>query len=126
MPTNRSEREDVAIEGATRNPADQPAGDYETKRLAELEKEIPLLDEAMADVRHRIERVVENHPQQRTTFSNGHPAVRVGAMELRHPDLRALETALDNLVQQWNSTLAEFAGLKVKMSRGESAADVAF
>ena len=85
---------------------------YPARRLAELEEKIPLLVKAMADARHSIERFVENHPEQRTTFSNGHPTVRVGAMELRHPDLRALEAELDCLVTRWQATLNEFAVLK--------------
>lgn len=98
--------------------ADHSIDSYTATRLTELEEEIPRIDKAMADVRHSIEKFVESHPQQRTTFSNGLPAVRVGAMELRHPDLRELETALDNLVLRWHATLAEFANVKAKVPRG--------
>jgi hypothetical protein len=91
---------------------------YETKRLAELEKEIPLLDKAMMDARHRIEQFVERNPQQRTTFANGLLVGRIGVMELRHPELRALENELDDLVLRWHETLAEYAALKQKRKGG--------
>jgi hypothetical protein len=99
---------------------------YETKRLAELEEEIPRIDAAMEDARHRIEKFVERNPQCRTIFAHRLPAVRIGGMELRHPDLRALESELDNLVLRWHAVLAEFADLKAKMSRRESTAAVSF
>ena len=105
---------------------DHSTDTYTATRLAELEKEIPLLDKAMADVRHRIEQFVTLHPQQRTTFANGLLVGRIGGMELRHPDLRALESELDALVMRWHTTLAEFAGVKVKLNRGESTAAVSF
>ena len=114
--TNPSERNgaDQGVD-AMRITADQPVDNYPTKRLKELQEEIPLLDKAMADARHRIERFVENHPQQRTTFTNGVLVGRIGAMELRHPDLRAAESELDNLVLRWHATLGEYAALKQKM-----------
>jgi hypothetical protein len=117
-PTNRSERVDVALEGAMRNPADHATDSYEVKRLAQLEVEIARLDTAMADARHRIEGFVENHPQQRTTFANGLLVGRIGAMQLRHPALRSLEIELDNLVALWHRTLKEFADLKGKLRQG--------
>jgi hypothetical protein len=98
--------------------ADHSTDTYTARRLAELEVEIAKLDNAMTDARDLIDKFVENHPQQRTTFANGIPITRVGAMELRHPDLRALEAELDCLVTRWHRTLNEFAGLKAKVSRG--------
>jgi hypothetical protein len=98
--------------------ADHSTDTYTAARLAELEKEIPMIDAAMEDARHRIEKFVELHPQQRTTFANGLLVGRIGAMEMRHRDLRALENELNALVMRWNSTLAEFADLKAKVSRG--------
>jgi hypothetical protein len=98
--------------------ADQHVGTYEARRLAELEEQIPLLDKAMADARDRIERFVAGNPQCRTIFAHGGPAVRVGAMQLRHPDLRALETELDNFVARWHATLGEYAALKQERRRG--------
>jgi hypothetical protein len=98
--------------------ADHSTDTYTAARLAELEKEIPMIDAAMEDVRHRIEQFVELHPQQRTAFANGLLVGRIGAMELRHPYLRALESELDNLVTRWHATLGEYAALKQKRRQG--------
>jgi hypothetical protein len=95
--------------------ADHLTDTYETTRLAELEKEIPLLDKAMTDVRHRIEQWVECHPQDRTVFENGLPMMRLGSMEMRPQNLRALEAELNSLVALWHATLKEFADLKEKV-----------
>ena len=101
-----------------RIPADRHVDTYESRRVAELEEKILTLDKAMADARLRIEKWVACHPQDRTIFKNGLPMMRIGAMELRHPDLRALESELDSLLVRWHSTLNEFAGLKARLRQG--------
>jgi hypothetical protein len=73
----------------------------------------------MADARDRIEKFVERNPQCCTIFAHRLPAVRIGGMELRHPDLRALESELDALVMRWHITLEQYGTLKQnKMRQG--------
>jgi hypothetical protein len=98
--------------------ADPSTDTYTAARLAELEKEIPMIDAAMEDARRRIEQWVECHRQDRTVFKNGLPVMRVGAMDMRSENLRLLETELNGLVELWHGRLKEFADLKGMLRQG--------